>query len=55
MSYPMDLDEYSDEMIRREAAKRAELLSQGHCTYCRQHWSTPRVASLNAIVAPGAQ
>lgn len=34
MSYPRDLDEYSDYEILKEYRRRADLLRESKCTYC---------------------
>lgn len=36
MSYPRDLDEYDDEELKDELARRAELTKKKLCTYCKR-------------------
>lgn len=35
MSYPKDLDEYSNKELQDELDRRAKYAKQGKCTYCR--------------------
>jgi hypothetical protein len=41
MSYPLDLDEYSERSLQAELELRASLRSQGLCDYCRQTGDKP--------------
>jgi hypothetical protein len=42
MSYPKDLDEYTNEELEKELRARAELRAKGICDYCgRNGASTP--------------
>lgn len=34
MSYPMDLDEYSEERLLNELLRRSKARSLGYCDYC---------------------
>ena len=34
MSYPRDLDEYSDDELKEELARRNAVREQGNCSYC---------------------
>jgi hypothetical protein len=34
VSYPRDLDEYSDEELREEIARREDCRARGVCSYC---------------------
>ena len=36
MSYPRDLDDYSDEELINELARRCAERSKGNCDYCRR-------------------
>lgn len=41
MSYPMGLDEYSEERLLQELLERAKSREQGLCDYCNREPSTP--------------
>lgn len=42
MSYPRDLDEYTEDELRKELTRRIEARSKGNCDYCgRPGDSTP--------------
>jgi len=41
MSYPMDLDEYTDAELETELRSRANLNRRGRCSYCGQLRSEP--------------
>lgn len=34
MSYPIDLDEYTDRQLNDEIVRRAKLKAEGRCDYC---------------------
>lgn len=34
MSYPKDLDEYTDAQLREELARREQARAEGRCDYC---------------------
>lgn len=40
MSYPLDLDEISDEKLLAEVQRRAALRMKGLCTYCERPGDT---------------
>lgn len=41
MSYPRDLDEYSDDELEAERQRRVKLRARGQCPYCRQDFEDP--------------
>lgn len=41
MSYPKELDEYTDEELEKEIQRRAKLNNEGKCTYCNKLGSSP--------------
>lgn len=41
MSYPKDLDEYSEEDLDAELKRRADLRLKGLCDYCGRHRDMP--------------
>lgn len=42
MSYPRDLDEYSDEELREEIARREDCRARGVCDYCGKNGNAPK-------------
>lgn len=46
MSYPKDLDEYTDEELKRELARRERCKKEGRCSYCG------RLAQTNPVSSP---
>lgn len=40
MSYPIDLDEYSEDRLKGELARRKKLRAKGLCDYCERSWET---------------
>lgn len=41
MGYPKDLDEYDEEQLQGELARRARLKEKGVCTYCERPQNAP--------------
>ena len=41
MSYPKDLDEYTDDELKDELGRRKQLMLKGLCTYCNRPGETP--------------
>lgn len=45
MSYPMDLDDYSDEILEKELARRQDFRFRGLCDYCQRKQTATRCGS----------
>ena len=41
MSYPKDLDEYTEDQLREELARRQSLRDENLCDYCGQPGNSP--------------